>query len=97
MKSSLEFLGEVQDIQSERGGEYDQNKAKERSFEKMAIAFNAYTGKDLTAAHMALILQILKDVRQFSADRYHADSVVDCISYASLKAELLYEQYNGDK
>jgi hypothetical protein len=94
--TSVDFLNACKRIQEERGSEYEVE-GGERSFGKVAISFNATTGKDLSAAHIALILQILKDVRMFSKDNYHHDSVVDCISYASLKAELLFLQYNGEK
>ena len=91
--TSIDFLNACKRIQEERAGEYE-TEGGERSFEKISTAFNAITGKDLTPAEVALIFQILKDVRFFSQDRYHHDSVVDCISYASLKAELLYNQYH---
>jgi hypothetical protein len=90
--TSVDFLNACKIIQEERADEYE-TEGGERSFEKISTAFNAITGKDLTPAEVALIFQILKDVRQWSADRYHHDSVVDCISYASLKAELLFNQY----
>ncbi len=96
-KTSIAFLKKAIQIQSQRGEEYDSSskkKKKERSFDKIASIFNTITDKDLTPAHVALLLQILKDVRQFSEDRFHSDSVEDCVSYASLKAELLYKQYN---
>lgn len=90
-KTASAFLVKAKQLQDERGKDYD--KGAERSFSKIASAFNAITGKELTGAEVALLLQILKDVRQFSADRFHGDSVEDCIAYASLKAELLYQQY----
>lgn len=90
---SVNFLERAIEIQKERGAEYEQDTG-ERSFEKLAIIFNAKTGKDITAAEVALLLQDLKDVRQWSQDKYHTDSVEDCVSYASLKAELLFEQYH---
>ncbi len=93
--TSVDFLNACKRIQEERAAEYEVDGA-ERSFDKIAIAFNAITGKELSAAEIALIFQILKDVRQFGKDRLHMDSLVDCISYASLKAELLFEQYNGE-
>ena len=92
--NSIDFLEECVKVQKERGDEYEGD--KERSFNKIATAFNAITCKDLTPAHIALLFEILKNVRQFSADRYHHDSALDCVSYASLKAELLWEQYNED-
>lgn len=96
---SYDFLQQASKLQMNRGEEYDAVNLvkKERSFSKVATAFNAITGKELTAAEIALILQILKDVRQWSADRYHKDSVEDCISYSALKAEELFIQYDqGD-
>lgn len=92
-KTASAFLVKAKQLQDERGKDYD--KGAERSFSKIASAFNAITGKEVTGAEVALLLQILKDVRQFSADRFHGDSIEDCIAYASLKAELLYQQYES--
>ena len=61
----------------------------ERSALKTAQAFNAITGKDLTEAEVFLLLQILKDVRQWQKGIPHQDSLEDCIAYAALKAEAL--------
>ena len=48
------------------------------------------TGHFLTEPDGWLFLQILKDVRQWARpDRYHADSALDCVAYAALKAEAL--------
>lgn len=97
-KSAVNFMKEAEQILIERGQEYEkeQGEKEERSFASIAVAFNAITGKDLSPAEVALLLQILKDVRQFSQKRFHKDSAVDCINYAALKAELLVEQY-GEK
>ena len=92
-KTAVGFLQQAIQLQQERGGEYE-GQETERSFNKISIAFNAITGKDITPAEVALILQILKDVRQFASNRFHADSIVDAVSYSSLKAELLHIQYN---
>lgn len=81
----------------QRGAEYETDVKQERSFASVAVAFNAITGKDLTAAEVALLLQVLKDVRQFSQDRLHEDSVIDCVNYAALKGEELYKQYGEAK
>jgi hypothetical protein len=35
------------------------------------------------------LLQIVKDVRQWSRAGYHLDSALDAVSYAALKAEAL--------
>lgn len=83
------------DLQGERGAEYENKDKGERSFQKTATAFNAITGKDITPAEVALLLQILKDVRQWAIpDRLHEDSVVDGVNYSSLKGEELYRQFN---
>ncbi|WNA15564.1 hypothetical protein [Acinetobacter phage HFM1] len=77
----------------ERAVNYDQADG-ERSAAKTAKAFNAITGKDITESEVWLMLQLLKDVRQWSRDEYHVDSAEDCIAYAALKAESL-EKSNG--
>jgi len=94
-KTAKGFLQMSIQLQNERGAEYESKVKEERSFSKIATAFNSITTKTITPAEVALLLQIVKDVRQFGKDRYHADSVVDSVSYSSLKAEELYKQYNG--
>ena len=89
--NSVEILNQCAAVQTERGKEYGGD--RERSFNQVATAFNAITRKNLTPAEVALLLQIVKDVRQWSADRLHVDSVIDGVSYGSLKGELLFEQY----
>lgn len=56
---------------------------------RCVVAFNALTGRDLTEAEGWLLLQLLKDARQWSGRRFHQDSAEDCIAYAALKAEAL--------
>ncbi len=90
-KSSIDFLEEVKGIQSQRASEYEQD-GGERSFAKVATVFNTYTAMQLQPSHVALILEILKNVRFYSQDGYHSDSVVDKISYASLWAELVTKE-----
>lgn len=72
----------------ERAETYDQPTG-ERSAAKTAKAFNAITGKDITESEVWLLLQLLKDVRQWSREDYHQDSAEDCIAYAALKDESL--------
>lgn len=84
-------------IREDRGTEYEKEKKEENSFAAVAAAFNAITGKNLSPAEVALLLQILKDVRQWAKPRFHKDSAVDCINYAALKAKLLFEQYEDKK
>ena len=86
-KSAADFLAKASSLLTERGQQYDTG--KERSGPKIAAAFNAITGKDLTPAEVYLILQLTKDARQWSAQAYHPDSAEDCVSYAALKAEAL--------
>lgn len=85
---AAQFLSEAAKIQDQRGQQYDRPDG-ERSGGRIATAFNSITGKDLTAAEVYLILQITKDVRQWTAREYHHDSALDCVSYAALKAEAL--------
>ena len=72
----------------DRAVTYDQPQG-ERSMGKTVSAFNIITGHELTEAEGWLLLQILKDVRQWTAPEYHQDSAEDCVSYAALKAEAL--------
>lgn len=90
-KTSVDFLNIVKDIQVERGAEYEQEEG-ERSFEKIATVFNVYRGKDLLPSDVALILEIMKNVRFYAQDRYHLDSVIDKVSYGSLWAELVTQE-----
>lgn len=87
-----QFLRQGADVLAERGKEYDKPEG-ERSMARCVAAFNAITGKDLTEAEGWLLLQTLKDVRQWqNPGRYHEDSAVDCVNYSALKAEALSEQ-----
>lgn len=90
-KTSIQFLDEVKAIQEERAAEYEQE-GGERSFAKIATVFNTYTGKNLEPSDIALILEILKNVRFYSQDGYHKDSVIDALSYTSLWAELVTQE-----
>jgi hypothetical protein len=56
---------------------------------KAVTAFNAITGHTLSESEGWLLLQVLKDVRLFTREAYHADSAEDCIAYAALKAEAM--------
>lgn len=81
-----EMLQKAAELLIERGKQYDQPNG-ERSMGRCVIAFNAITGKNLTEAEGWLLVQVLKDVRQWQKPGYHQDSAEDCIAYASLKAE----------
>lgn len=88
---ATDFLSKALALLEERGKDYDQPEG-ERSMGKTVQAFNAITGHSLKESEGWLLLQLLKDVRQWSnPDSYHADSAEDCISYAALKAEALIE------
>lgn len=84
--NSAEFLKAAIRIQEERGKEYDKPEG-ERSMAAVVVAFNAITGQSLTEAQGWLLMEILKNVRLFTASGFHCDSALDGIAYASLKAE----------
>lgn len=88
---STDFLQSAIDVQAERGQQYDSPEG-ERSMGRTVAAFNAITGRGLTEAEGWLLLQVLKDVRQWqNPGQYHHDSALDGVAYASLKAEALHE------
>lgn len=77
----------------DRAAQYDQPQG-ERSMGRAVTAFNAITGRDLTESEGWLLLQVLKDVRQWqNPSQYHQDSAEDCIAYAALKAESLEKNH----
>lgn len=86
--SALEVLELAKQTIAQRGVDYDRESG-ERSGARVASAFQAITGKPLTAAEVYLILQLVKDVRQWQRPRYHEDSAIDGVAYAALKAEAL--------
>ena len=81
-----DFLRKAAAIMDERGKQYDQPDG-ERSMGKCVTAFNIITGRSLTEAEGWLLLQLLKDVRQWQRPGFHLDSAEDCVAYAALKAE----------
>ncbi|WP_236166360.1 hypothetical protein [Pseudomonas juntendi] len=88
-KNSTYFLQAAIDVQAGRGKQYDAP-GGERSMGRTVQAFNAITGRDLTEAEGWLLLQVLKDVRQWqNPDNFHEDSALDGVAYSSLKAEAL--------
>ena len=82
------FLAKAAALIAQRGQQYDQIEG-ERSMGKTVAAFNAITGMSLTESEGWLLVQLLKDVRQWSTPNYHQDSAEDCVAYAALKAEAL--------
>ena len=88
-ETAVEFLTKAGNLLIERAAQYDQP-GGERSMGKTVDAFNAITGRTLSEAEGWLLLQLLKDVRQWQTpDKLHRDSAEDCVSYAALKAEAL--------
>jgi hypothetical protein len=86
--SASGFLRRADQIMEERGKTYDAP-AGERSMARTVQAFNAITGNDLTEAEGWLLMQLLKDVRQWQRPAFHQDSADDGVAYAALKAEAL--------
>ena len=84
--TSKDLLKEVIDLQEERGKGYENG--KERSMQKIVDMFNIPTGHNLTEVEGWFFMQCLKNVRYFTNDGVvHRDSLLDDISYSSLKAE----------
>lgn len=85
---AADFLTEAGFTMRQRGATYDTPEG-ERSMGKAVASFNTITGRDLTEAEGWLLLQQLKDVRQWSKPEYHHDSALDSVAYAALKSEAL--------
>lgn len=94
-KSSVDILTEVKSIQQQRAAEYEQD-GGERSFAKIATIYNTLRGADLLPSDIALILCILKDVRAYSQNGLHMDSLIDKVSYSALWAELFIQERGGE-
>lgn len=87
--TAVEFLTKAGNLLVERAKQYDQP-GGERSMGRTVEAFNIITGRALTEAEGWLLMQLLKDVRQWQTPgKLHQDSAEDCVSYAALKAEAL--------
>lgn len=87
-RTADEFLQAAAATMRSRGQTYDKPEG-ERSMATAVAVFNLKTGHNLTEAEGWLLLQDLKDVRQWSRSSYHHDSALDCVAYAALKAEAL--------
>jgi hypothetical protein len=101
MKAS-DFLKFGLTILEERGKQYEpqnnQNVKHENSFEPVANAYNAITGANLQGSDVALILDLLKKVRQYSnPTRLHLDSLYDSVNYTALWASNLHQEFNHAK
>lgn len=89
---STEFLQSAMDVQKERGEQYDKPSG-ERSMGATVRAFNAITGHILEESDGWMLLGLLKLVRQSqNPEKYHHDSALDFVAYASLYAEAASEQ-----
>lgn len=90
LATDVEGIGkEIIATLTERGKQYDASgKEAERSMKKIVTAFNAITGKELTAVEGWAFMQVLKQVRFFSnTGTPHRDSLIDNGAYALLQAE----------
>lgn len=89
---STEFLQAAIDVQAERGKQYDKPSG-ERSMAATVSAFNCITGSTLEESDGWMFLGLLKIVRQSqNPEKYHHDSALDFVAYASLYAEAASEQ-----
>ena len=89
---SKEFLQTAIDVQKERGAQYDKPSG-ERSMGATVAAFNCITGFTLEESDGWMLLGLLKLVRQSqNPEKYHHDSALDFVAYASLYAEAASEQ-----
>lgn len=82
-----QLLRKAVEVMEARAAEYDKPDG-ERSVQAVVTALNAILGRNaLTEAEGYLFMTLLKSVRLFSADKYHADSGLDGVAYAALTAE----------
>lgn len=87
--SAPEFLAQAGAIMAQRAAQYDQP-GGERSMGRTVEAFNIVTGHKLSEADGWLLMQLLKDVRQWQTPgKFHRDSAEDGVAYSALKAEAL--------
>lgn len=83
-----EILEKAAQHMRDRAATYDKPEG-ERSMAQAVDVFNLFHGTNLTEAQGWHFMQVLKDVRLFARDVYHADSAEDCTAYSALKAEAL--------
>lgn len=77
-----------------RASTYDKPEG-ERSMAQTVAIFNQFHGTKLTEAQGWHFMQILKDVRLFTRDGYHADSGEDGVAYGALKCEAKAKEQRG--
>ena len=91
-KTADAFLRMAAETMAQRGKQYDaDDEQKERSMGKTVQLFNIITGKDLSESEGWLLMELLKNVRQWQVEDYHEDSALDGVAYSALKAEALSE------
>lgn len=81
-----ELLGRAARHMHDRASVYDKPEG-ERSMGRAVTAFNAITGNNLSESEGWLFMAMLKAVRGFTRESYHADSFEDLIAYTALLAE----------
>lgn len=89
-QTSKQYLHKASETQDSRAAEYDSEGVNERSMGKVVKMFNTLTGLSISETDGWRFMEILKMVR--SQGRYHEDSLVDGVSYASLAAESAYRE-----
>ena len=83
---AAELLGRAARHMHDRSATYD-SPGGERSMGKAVAAFNAISGHTLSESEGWLFMTLLKAVRGFTREQYHADSFEDLIAYGALMAE----------
>jgi hypothetical protein len=97
---ATDFLKDGLAVLNQRAKEYvphalNETPQTENSFGAIANAFNAITHRDLVSSDIALILDLLKKVRQYSnPNRLHFDSLQDSVNYTALWAANLCTEFN---
>ena len=87
VKNAVDYLTDAKLTMEARGKEYDSPQG-ERSFDKIANAYNAIKGyQAMKGSDVALLLAILKMVRDQNG-KPHADSLQDFVAYSALYAEM---------
>lgn len=89
--TATSVLTSAKETMEERGKQYDSPDG-ERSFDKVAQAFSVVSGKQLAGSDVALILALVKIVRDQTGKNPHEDSLVDLVAYAAL----YFEQRMGE-
>lgn len=89
--TATSVLATAHKTMEERGKQYDSPEG-ERSFDKVAQAYSAVSGKQLAGSDVALILALVKIVRDQTGKNPHEDSLVDLVAYAAL----YFEQRMGE-